>query len=44
MHIAQRDQEAKNTPKLRDVREISQEYSILGLPIQSSEKSGMTFG
>jgi hypothetical protein len=38
MHIVQRDQEAKNTPKLRDVREINQEYKILGLTIQSSGK------
>lgn len=38
MYIVQRDQEAKNMPKLRDVREINQEHSILGLLIQSSGK------
>jgi hypothetical protein len=31
MHIAQRDQEAKSTPKLRDVREINQECSVVSL-------------
>jgi hypothetical protein len=38
MHIAQRDQQAKNTQKLRDVREINQGCSFLWLPIQSSRK------
>jgi hypothetical protein len=38
MHIVQRDQEVKNTPKLRDVREINQEYSFSTLTNSNSRK------
>jgi hypothetical protein len=35
MHIAQRDPEAKSTPKLRDVKETNQECSFPWLAIET---------
>jgi len=38
MHIVQRDQEAKNTPRLRGGREINQECKFLGLQFSLAKK------